>query len=103
MTSMTKAFMVGVLALCLPALSKPQQDQAVTDKGDVNVISFEEMEYPHTAYYAHLQGHVAVRVKLDGQGKVSDAVAISGLPFLTSPCVENVKKWVFKPNASKTA
>lgn len=95
-----------IIALMLiygSSLAGPQQDQAIADKGDVNVVSFEEMEYPHLAYFTHLQGHVAVRVKLDDHGKVSEAVAISGLPLLATPSVENVKKWTFRPNASKTA
>ena|ERR1700732_4307361 len=103
MTATRSLFMIALLAFCRSSSAKPQQDQIITDKGDVNVVRFEEMEYPHLAYYTHLQGPVAVRVKLDEQGKVSEAVAISGLPLLASPSVENVKKWLFKPNASKTA
>jgi hypothetical protein len=103
MTAIRSLFMITLLAFCRSSSAKPQQDQAVTDTGDVNVVRFEEMEYPHLAYYTHLQGPVAVRVKLDEQGKFSEAVAISGLPLLASPSVENVKKWLFKPNASKTA
>ena len=103
MTPIRALFMIALLAFCPSNFAKPQQDQTVTDRGNVNVISFEEMEYPHLACYTHLQGPVAVRVRLDEHGKVSDAVAISGLPLLASPSVENVKKWLFKPNASKTA
>jgi hypothetical protein len=103
MTVKRALFIIALLAFYGSSFSKPQQDQTVTDRGDVNVVSFEEMEYPHLAYYTHLQGSVAVRVKLDERGKVSEAVAISGLPLLASPSVENVKKWVFKPNASRTA
>lgn len=103
MTVTRALFMTAFLAVCGSSLANPRQDQTVTDRGDVNVVSFEEMEYPHLAYYTHLQGSVAVQVKLDRQGKVSEAVAISGLPLLASPSVENVKKWLFKPNASKTA
>jgi hypothetical protein len=103
MTAKKALFMIALLVFCRSSFARPQQDQIVIDRGDVNVVSFEEMEYPHLAYYTHLQGPVAVRVKLDEQGKVSEAVAISGLQLLATPSVENVKKWHFKPNASKTA
>ena len=103
MTAIQIMFSVAFLAFGVSSIANPQQDQNIVDRGDVHVVSFDEMEYPHLAYYTHLQGAVAVRVKLDDRGKVSDAVAISGLPLLSNPSVENVKKWVFKPNASKTA
>jgi hypothetical protein len=96
-------FVVLLSVLFVRNLAKPAQNQYVTDAGDVNVMSFEETGYPHLAYYTHLQGSVAIRVKLNADGKVSEAVAISGLPLLAEPSLENVKKWLFKPNGSKTA
>ena len=96
-------FLIFLLAVAGIGFGKAAEDQYVMDTGDVNVISFEEMTYPHLAYYTHLQGSVAVKVKLDEQGKVSGAAAISGLRLLADASVENVKKWTFKPNATKTA
>lgn len=98
-----RVLLATLLLFCYCSSSGGSQlDPNVMDTGDVNVITFEEMAYPHLAYYTHLQGAVAVRIKLDEQGKVTDAVAISGLPLLAGPSVENVKRWIFKPNATKT-
>jgi TonB-like protein len=103
MTTIRGIFVIAFLVVCSSSFAGPQRDQSIADRGDVNVVSFQEMEYPHLPYYTHLQGVVAVRVKLDEQGKVLDAVAISGLPLLAAASVENVKKWLFEPNATKAA
>jgi hypothetical protein len=95
--------LVLLAAIFQPNLGQAQQDERVLDIGDVNVVGFQDMGYPHLALYTHLQGAVAVQVKLDDHGKVLNAVAISGLSLLAAPSVENVKKWLFKPNATKTA
>jgi hypothetical protein len=43
-----------------------------------------------------------VRAKLDKKGKVIDTVVLAGHPLLAPACVENIKKWVFDPNSTKT-
>ena len=96
-----------VLVICLFAISplawvQAQQDSSLSDK-DIKVASFEELIYPALARSARIQGAVVVRVRLDDQGKVMEAAAVSGHELLAITSVTNVKKWRFEPNARKTA
>jgi TonB family protein len=96
-----------IVAICLLAISPStfafgQKDPAVDDK-DTKVVSFEELIYPPLARSARMQGVVVVQVKLDRQGKVTDAVGVSGSELLMLGALENVKKWQFEPNSRKNA
>jgi len=95
------------LAICLLIISpltcvRAQQDDSFSDK-DIKVVSFEELSYPALARSARIQGVVVVRAKLDNQGKVVDAVGVSGSELLLPGSIDNVKKWRFEPNARKSA
>jgi TonB family protein len=94
--------MICLFAVNLPAPVQAQQGGTLSDR-DVKVDSFQELIYPPLARNAHIQGTVVVRVKLDHQGRVAEAVAISGPELLILDCITNVKKWRFEPNASETA
>jgi TonB family protein len=59
------------------------------------------LEYPRLASQALIQGIVVVRAKLDNKGNVVDATALSGAETLTPACLENIKKWRFRPNRKK--
>lgn len=69
----------------------------------ITPLFFETVAYPLTARLRRVQGTVVVRVRLDGDGKVLASAAISGTKSLISDCVENAKKWRFKPNAERAA
>jgi TonB family protein len=75
--------------------------QEVRDK-DIRVGNFQEMRYPLEARLLHIQGVVVVRAKLDKDGKVIDAQAISGARSLIPDTLTNVKTWNFAPNTQKT-
>jgi TonB family protein len=77
--------------------------QTAREKEKILALDYEELLYPPLARYAHLQGAVAVQIKLDDKGDVTDAVAISGSELLALAVVGNVKKWHFEPNAQKSA
>jgi TonB family protein len=79
-----------------------QQDVTVKDS-DMTVSEFEDIGYPPLARQTRTQGVVVVRVRLDKDGKVTDAVALSGSEYLTSASVANAKKWRFQPNAQRAA
>jgi len=79
-----------------------QQSGTVDDK-DIKVVSFEKMKYPVMGLTARIHGLVVVQVRLDDEGKVVDATAISGNEVLVPDTLANVKKWCFSPNAQKTA
>jgi TonB family protein len=79
-----------------------QQGGTVSNR-DIEVISFEELKYPALGLTARIQGLVVVQVRLDDDGKVVDATALSGHEILAPATLTNVKKWRFFPNAQKTA
>jgi TonB family protein len=79
-----------------------QEDKVVFDK-DIRVEAYEELSYPLPARTQRIQGVVIVRVKLDDEGRATDAVAISGADALVGDCLANAKKWRFQPNLRKSA
>lgn len=83
-------------------LARAQREKAISD-GDIEVLAFENMFYPPLAWTARIEGTVTVKVELNDRGRVTDASVISGHPAFTALCLENVKKWLFRPNASNTA
>jgi TonB family protein len=80
------------------ALAQSQQDRTIYDK-DISVIDYEDLEFPQLAVTARVEGVVVVRLKLDDDGKVLDAEALSGPSLLIHQSVENARKWRFKPNS----
>jgi TonB family protein len=80
------------------ALAQSQQDRTIYDK-DISVIDYEDLDFPALALAARVEGIVVVHVKLDDNGKVLDAEALSGPTFLVRQSVENARKWRFKPNS----
>jgi TonB family protein len=95
-----------LIAICLLVLaansSLAQEEQAVNDE-DISVSSFEEMYYPALAHAAHREGAVVLQIKMDADGNVASARAISGSKMLIPDSLANVRKWRFHPNSSKTA
>lgn len=101
-----KLFLPKVLFLLVPLaigssmLVLAQEDEMIADK-DMTVVRFAELEYPKLASQALIQGIVVVRAKLDGNGSVVDSVALSGAEILIPACLENIRKWHFRPNYKK--
>jgi TonB family protein len=90
-------YMLGSLMLFFAASSVGAQNGSVPD-ADIKVTHFEELKYPHIAWQARVHGLVVIRAKLDKEGRVVDAEAISGSQILIPDSLENVKKWRFQPN-----
>lgn len=86
----------GIAAIVSVASDSSPQDAPVYDK-DIHYISYEGIEYPPLARQTRLQGVVVIRVKLDAQGKVTGASAISGHELLIQAAIANAKKWQFEP------
>jgi TonB family protein len=97
----TVALAAGLLAMT-PLGQIHAQDTPIGDE-DIKVRDFESLKYPALALQTSYQGVVVVRVKLDDDGKVSAAVAISGHKLLIPDCLANVKKWRFQPNSRHAA
>jgi hypothetical protein len=77
--------------------------QEIKDE-DIFVNSLKEMDhYPLAAWAGgHIEGVVVVRAKLDNDGKVIDAQALSGAKSLVPDTLENIKAWKFAVNEQKT-
>lgn len=102
---MRKTFLRNTLLLTvLTAIplnaARAQRDQPVEDK-DIKVVEFENLSYPQIARATHITGVVVLRLNLDADGKVLEGQVVSGNPLLTRVCIENAKKWRFKPNSQK--
>jgi hypothetical protein len=82
--------------------AQSQQSPAV-DVSNTNVVAFQEAEYSPLARLAHIEGIVVVQAKLDNKGNVLSATALSGPEILADSSIDNVKKWLFKPNTAKSA
>jgi len=54
-------------------------------------------DYPEAAKAAGIQGIVAVQVRIDASGAVTDARAINGPPQLQESAMKTAKTWKFEP------
>ena len=100
--SQTRTLLAEGLLVLAASYTSAQQEQAVSDE-DISVSSFEEMHYPALARAAHRESTVVVLVKLDDDGKVVSARALSGSKMLISDSLSNARKWRFHPNSNKSA
>jgi hypothetical protein len=82
------------------ALSVIGQDQPILNE-DIGIVGFETLAYPLVPRINHAEGAVVVRVKVDSDGKVALATAISGPKLLIPDCLSNAKKWHFRPEKSR--
>jgi TonB family protein len=83
------------------ALVWAQQDVPISDD-EMTLVSFANLEYPKLASQALIQGIVIIRAKLSDKGSVIDATALSGADALIPACLENARKWRFRPNPKKS-
>jgi TonB family protein len=101
-TATAVALAVGLLAMSPLGGTQAPQETTISDK-DIKVLDFEALKYPALALQTNYQGVVVVRVKLEDDGKVAAAVAISGHETLVPDCLANAKKWRFQPNSRHVA
>lgn len=91
-----------LLAMAPARCVQAEQGATVKDK-DMRIVASEDLKYPPFARSARIQGVVVVRAKLDNDGRVVDAEAISGHELLIPDSLTNTKKWRFQPNAHRAA
>ena len=84
------------------SLLQAEQNATVSDSETI-VSNFEEIGYPPLARQTRTQGIVVVQVRLDKDGNVAEALALSGSELLTAPSVANARKWRFQPTTKRTA
>jgi TonB family protein len=78
------------------------QDQTIRDQ-DIHIVHFEPVNYPHLARQTRIEGVVVVRVALDADGKVTDAVALSGHSLFDSRQRRECQKMAFQIAAQHAA
>ena len=93
-------FMTTIALFSLGVANSAEPDEPINNK-QINVVDYAELQYPPLARSALIQGVVVVRAKLDEKGNVVDAMAISGADTLIPACLDNARKWRFRPNAGK--
>lgn len=72
-----------------------------TDDDAAAVVGFVDMNYPHDALQAEVQGAVVVVVKLDSDGHVVEAKAESGPRLLVPAALASVRGWTFASGSSR--
>jgi TonB family protein len=98
-----KTFSLVLVSLAVLSLVTRAEDPNFVIDKDMIVSQFEEVAYPPLALTARVQGTVVVRVKLDKDGKIVAAEALSGHPLLTIASIAGAKKMEFQPNTEKAA
>jgi len=96
------ALAMSLLAMTPQGHAQAQQETTISDE-DIRVLDFESLKYPVLAHQTNYQGVVVVLVKLDTDGRVAEATAISGHKLLIPDCLANARKWRFYPNAKHAA
>jgi TonB family protein len=101
MTARRIVLVIFLLALGPLLPLRAQQVESINDN-EIKVVDFTEIVYSPLARHAQIQGVVVVRARINDQGKVVDATAVSGPDIFRLDCLTNIRKWRFKPNTSKT-
>ena len=101
MKTLTRAVASSMTLLLLGSISYAEEKQSTRIKdSEIRVFSYQAMNYPPLALQTRVQGVVVVLLKLDNEGSVVDASALSGSDLLVDSCLASAKKWKFQPNAN---
>jgi hypothetical protein len=84
----------------MPALPR---GETVSDVS-LRTLNFDtDLKYPPLADLGRKEGVVVVQARLGDDGRVEEAVPISGGEIFLAACTVNAKKWRFQPNSQKKA
>lgn len=100
---LTPSSLIGVVLL-LAATGRGQsstENPAVLDES-VRALHVERMTYPLVAKIGHIEGAVVLRATVDSEGRVTEAVPLSGPKALLKESAENLRKWTFTSPRSST-
>ena len=102
MTTIIRQAVLVMALVAIPFHGLIAQQGTVPRDDRVSIADWEELRYPPLAVAARIQGVVVVQVKLDGEGKVLESIALWGSKILIPDCLANAKKWRFQANSPKT-
>ncbi|MBS1788568.1 MAG: energy transducer TonB [Acidobacteria bacterium] len=83
--------------LAAPTLDAPKRISVSGGTIQGSAIKRVQPTYPSVAKAAKASGAVQVQITISEEGKVIDAVAISGHPLLRDAALEAARQWEFKP------
>lgn len=89
------ALLAALLATSSPVVA--EEAETLLDE-EIRVRHFVEMQYPLAAWLKAQTGLAVVRAKLDAEGTVIQAEALSGPRLVLKDVLANVKKWRFAPS-----
>ena len=92
---------LAFLALCSGLLAR--EGDATINDNDINVVHYEQLEYPVWAAGEGREGVVVIKLQLDDTGKVVGAIALSGASTLVPDTLKNAQRWLFRPNPERSA
>ncbi len=91
--------LVSTMLLALTIFAEAQTKQ-VDETAPKVIRAVAVTKYPF-GNFKGAKGTVSIQVKIDFNGKVVKANAISGHPILRKMCEDKAKKWLFEPNENK--
>jgi len=90
----------GVLSSTPASVPPPPKAQRVRVSQGVTqglLMKKVQPQYPPLARQARIQGSVLLRALISKTGKIENLEVVSGHPMLTSPAIQAVKQWQYKP------
>jgi TonB family protein len=93
-----------MLVLAVAAAAQTVADSAgvTVDTGGAPLLHRTSVPYPESAAAAGIEGTVVVSVRLDGNGEVIDATAVSGPEQLRNTVLQSVLAWHFAQAVANT-
>jgi protein TonB len=90
----------GVVGGLPDAMPPPPPARPVRVGGDIReprkVVDVAPV-YPEVAMKAGVQGVVIIEATIDGNGRVTNATVLKGLPMLDEAALEAVRRWIYTP------
>jgi TonB family protein len=90
------------LAAAAAAQIAPDSAGVTVDTGGAPLLHRSPVQYPESAVAARIEGTVAVSVRVDGNGEVIDASAVSGPEKLRGAVLQSVLNWHFAQAAANS-
>jgi TonB family protein len=82
-----------------PGLSIPERPILKVTEGEIRGLAKKKVkpDYPRIALAANVVGRVEVYIVVSEQGKVIEAIAMSGHPMLHGAALDAIRRWTFRP------
>jgi TonB family protein len=93
-------FVTGAFPLAAAPQSVADAPGVAVDIGGSQLIHRDSVNYPAAAFRNHVEGTVAVQVKLGANGEVADATVLSGPDELRKAVLTSVLDWHFTRDAA---